>query len=112
MFNLSIVALTTILLFSLNSDDDEFYDRTQKPAKRKGGENQSIETADSLLDKKDAIVKEMEDKRQLLLSEDKTGQVNENLEAADELDVFMSGLSSQLGLYYFGFVILVINCAD
>lgn len=83
----------------MNSDEDEFYDRTQKPAKQKGGENQSVETADSLLDKKDAIVKEMEDKRQLLLSEDKTGPVNENLEAADELDVFMSGLSSQLGVY-------------
>ncbi|XP_019195353.1 PREDICTED: kanadaptin [Ipomoea nil] len=79
-----------------SSGEDEFYDRTQKPAKQKGGENQSVETADSLLDKKDAIVKEMEDKRQLLLSEDKTGPVNENLEAADELDVFMSGLSSQL----------------
>lgn len=78
------------------SDDDEFYDRTQKPAKKKGAENQSIETADSLLDKKDALVREMEDKRKLLLSEDNTSKVNDNLESGDDLDLYMSGLSSQL----------------
>ncbi|CAH9084347.1 unnamed protein product [Cuscuta europaea] len=79
------------------SDDDEFYDRTKKPAKRKSGENQSIETADSLLDKKDALVSEMEEKRKLLLSENNdTGEVKESLEAGDDLDLYMSGLSSQL----------------
>ncbi|XP_059293826.1 uncharacterized protein LOC132046982 [Lycium ferocissimum] len=81
----------------LSSEEDEFYDRTQKP-KRKTGENQSIETADSLLDKKDAIVREMEDKRTLFLDEkDGTGQASE-VEAGDELDAYMSGLSSQLAL--------------
>ncbi|XP_060191947.1 uncharacterized protein LOC132621628 [Lycium barbarum] len=81
----------------LSSEEDEFYDRTQKP-KRKTGENQSIETADSLLDKKDAIVREMEDKRRLFLDEkDGTGQAGE-VEAGDELDAYMSGLSSQLAL--------------
>ncbi|CAH9139197.1 unnamed protein product [Cuscuta epithymum] len=79
------------------SDDDEFYDRTKKSAKKKSGENQSIETADSLLDKKDALVSEMEEKRKLLLSEDNdTGEVKESLEAGDDLDLYMSGLSSQL----------------
>ncbi|KAK4346386.1 hypothetical protein RND71_032725 [Anisodus tanguticus] len=47
----------------LSSEEDEFYDRTKKPSKRKTGENQSTETADSLLDKKDAIVREMEDEK-------------------------------------------------
>ncbi|KAJ8567164.1 hypothetical protein K7X08_019372 [Anisodus acutangulus] len=82
----------------LSSEEDEFYDRTQKPSKRKTGENQSIETADSLLDKKDAIVREMEDKRRLFLDEkDGTGQESE-VEAGDELDAYMTGLSSQLAL--------------
>ncbi|KAK4712334.1 hypothetical protein R3W88_006847 [Solanum pinnatisectum] len=81
-----------------SSEEDEFYDRTQKPSKRKTGENQSIETADSLLDKKDAIVREMEDKRRLFLDEkDGTGQ-GSAVEAGDELDAYMSGLSSQLAL--------------
>lgn len=83
--------------FLPHSEEDEFYDRTQKPSKRKVGENQSIETADSLLDKKDAIVREMEDKRKLFLDEkDGTGQESA-VEAGDELDAYMSGLSSQLG---------------
>ncbi|KAK4367640.1 hypothetical protein RND71_011432 [Anisodus tanguticus] len=82
----------------LSSEEDEFYDRTQKPSKRKTGENQSIETADSLLDKKDAIVREMEDKRRLFLDEkDGTGQESE-VEAGDELDAYMTGLSSQLAI--------------
>lgn len=81
-----------------SSEEDDFYDRTQKPSKRKTGENQSIETADSLLDKKDAIVREMEDKRTLLPDEkDGTGQGSE-VGAGDELDAYMSGLSSQLVL--------------
>ncbi|XP_016445189.1 uncharacterized protein LOC107770402 [Nicotiana tabacum] len=80
----------------ISSEEDEFYDRTQKPSKRKSGENQSIETADSLLDKKDNIVRQMEDTRRLLLDEkDGTGQECE-VEAGDELDAYMSGLSSQL----------------
>ncbi|KAL2522982.1 SMAD/FHA domain-containing protein [Forsythia ovata] len=80
------------------SDDDEFYDRTQKPSKRRSGENQSIETADSLLDKKDAIVKEMEDKEKSLLDEDKMAQTNEVSEAGDALDAYMTAVSSQLVL--------------
>ncbi|KAG5624101.1 hypothetical protein H5410_009319 [Solanum commersonii] len=81
-----------------SSEEDEFYDRTQKPSKNKDGKNQSIETADSLLDKKDAIVREMEDKRKLFLDEkDCTGQES-TVEAGDELDAYMSGLSSQLAL--------------
>ncbi|CAN4082749.1 unnamed protein product [Withania somnifera] len=81
-----------------SSEEDEFYDRTQKSLKRKTGENQSIETADSLLYKKDAIVREMEEKRGLILDvKYGTGQGSE-VEAGDELDAYMSGLSSQLAL--------------
>ncbi|KAL3526645.1 hypothetical protein ACH5RR_011301 [Cinchona calisaya] len=80
------------------SDDDEFYDRTQKPPKKKSGENQSIETADSLLEKKEAILKEMEDTRKLLHDEDKRVQKNEVAEEGDALDAYMSGVSSQLAL--------------
>ncbi|KAM7520607.1 hypothetical protein LguiB_019569 [Lonicera macranthoides] len=84
------------------SDDDEFYDRAKaKTSKPKGAETQSIETADSLLDKKDVIIKEMEDKRKLLLEEkDRLASKNEveEAEAGDALDAYMSGLSSQLVL--------------
>ncbi|XP_027078357.2 uncharacterized protein [Coffea arabica] len=78
------------------SDDDDFYDRTQKPSKKKSGENQSIETADSLLEKKEAILKEMEDTRNLLLNEDKSVPKREVAEEGDALDAYMSSVSSQL----------------
>lgn len=78
------------------SDDDEFYDRTQKHPKQKTGENQSIETTDSLLDKKEAILEEIEVKRKLLSDEDKTVQGDEVPEVGDVLDAFMSAVSSQI----------------
>ncbi|KAI8032354.1 65-kDa microtubule-associated protein 1 [Camellia lanceoleosa] len=81
-------------------DDDEFYDRTKKKtSNQKGGESQSIETADTLLDKKDAIITEMEEKKKLLLEEkDSIASENEVLtDARDALDAYMSDLSSQLG---------------
>ncbi|XP_050227016.1 uncharacterized protein LOC126676777 [Mercurialis annua] len=79
------------------SDDDDFYDRTKKPSKQKVGENQSVETADTLLDKRDAILKEMEDKRDELLTE-KNKMASETASGGDALDAYMSGLSSQLVL--------------
>ncbi|CAL5369749.1 unnamed protein product [Camellia sinensis] len=82
-----------------SSDDDEFYDRTKKKtSNRKGGESQSIETADTLLDKKDAIITEIEEKKKLLLEEkDRIASENEVLtDAGDALDAYMSDLSSQL----------------
>ncbi|KAK7820784.1 protein phosphatase 1 regulatory inhibitor subunit ppp1r8 like protein [Quercus suber] len=82
-----------------SSDDDEFYDRTKKPS-QKAGENQSIETADTLLAKRDAIMKEMENKKELL-SIEKNKMASETAaetEVGDALDAFMSGLSSQLVL--------------
>ncbi|KAF8399234.1 hypothetical protein HHK36_015099 [Tetracentron sinense] len=82
------------------SDDDEFYDRTKKKAViQKTGESQSVETADTLLDKKDAIIKEMEDKK--LLFNEKSRMVPEiegATECGDPLDAYMTGLSSQLVL--------------
>ncbi|XP_024974435.1 kanadaptin isoform X2 [Cynara cardunculus var. scolymus] len=81
------------------SDEDEFYDRTRKkPSKQKGAESQSIETADSLLDKKDAINREIEEKKKLLVDEkNRVIADSEDVgEAGDVLDAFMSGLSSQL----------------
>ncbi|XVF31633.1 hypothetical protein REPUB_Repub17cG0008200 [Reevesia pubescens] len=84
-----------------SSDDDEFYDRTKKkPTVQKVGETQTIETADSLLDKRDAIMKEIEGKKELMLSE-KNKMASETAletEAGDALDAYMSGLSSQLVL--------------
>ncbi|KAF9623585.1 hypothetical protein IFM89_003375 [Coptis chinensis] len=81
------------------SDDDDFYDRTKKSATQKAGEHQSIETADSLLDKKDVIMKEMENKRSLI--SEKTKSINEiegGADGGDALDTYMTGLSSQLVL--------------
>ncbi|XP_065854823.1 uncharacterized protein [Euphorbia lathyris] len=83
------------------SDEDEFYDRTKKPSVQKGNENQSIETADSLLDKRDAIMKVMEDKKKLLLMEKNKveSETTEGTEVGDDaLDAYMSGLSTQLVL--------------
>ncbi|MFQ6642491.1 hypothetical protein Gotur_017246 [Gossypium turneri] len=83
----------------ISSDDDEFYDRTKKkPTVQKVGETQSIETADSLLDKRDAITKEIEEKKELLLTEKNKMASDTGLEteAGDALDAYMSGLSSQL----------------
>lgn len=83
----------------LLSDDDDFYDRTKKPSNKKTSESQSIETADSLLDKRDAIKKEMEEKRGLLLSEENKMESHTDLDTGtDALDAYMSGLSSQLVL--------------
>ncbi|XP_039029721.1 kanadaptin-like isoform X1 [Hibiscus syriacus] len=85
----------------LESDDDDFYDRTKKkPTVQKVGETQSIETADSLLDKRDAITKEIEGKKELLLSEKNkmASETGLETEAGDALDAYMSGLSSQLEL--------------
>ncbi|CAL0318762.1 unnamed protein product [Lupinus luteus] len=83
----------------LSDDDDEFYDRTnRKSSNQKPGDNQSIETADTLLDKKNAITKEMSDKKELLVIE-KNNFLSESAgqdEVNDPLDAFMTGLSSQL----------------
>ncbi|XP_061344258.1 uncharacterized protein LOC133290215 [Gastrolobium bilobum] len=84
--------------YSSDDDDDEFYDRTKrKPSHQKPGENKSVETADTLLDKRDAIVKEMNDKKELLMIE-KNKMLSESTtqDVGDSLDAYMSGLSSQL----------------
>ncbi|KAF5748898.1 kanadaptin [Tripterygium wilfordii] len=82
------------------SDEDEFYDRTKKRPKKKIGESQSVETADTLLEKRDDIMREMEDKKELLLAEKNkmASETSEETEAGDVLDAYMSGLSSQLVL--------------
>ncbi|CAL2249893.1 unnamed protein product [Prunus armeniaca] len=84
----------------LLSDDDEFYDRTKKPSSKKAGENPSVETSDTLLDKRDAIMKEMEEKKELLSIEKNkmASKTTDETDAADALDAYMSGLSSQLVL--------------
>ncbi|KAJ4833081.1 hypothetical protein Tsubulata_001057 [Turnera subulata] len=83
-----------------SSDDDEFYDRTKKPSVKKNGHDQTIETSDSLLDKRDAIMKEMGEKKELLLLEKNkmSTETRVETEAGDALDAYMSGLSSQLVL--------------
>ncbi|CAK8540800.1 unnamed protein product [Lathyrus sativus] len=84
-----------------SDDDDEFYDRTKKkPSKKKPGDNQSIETADTLLDKRDTIMKEINDKKELLMTEKnkvlpETESTTQD-DVDDSLDAYMSGLSSQL----------------
>ncbi|KAI3922985.1 hypothetical protein MKW98_013519 [Papaver atlanticum] len=82
------------------SDEDDFYDRTKKKPVCKTGENTSVETADTLLDKKDAIISEMEIKASLLLSEKnrRIPEVAQTSESGDALDAYMTGLSSQLVL--------------
>lgn len=84
----------------MSSDDDEFYDRTKKKHSiKKSSESQSIETADTLLDKRDTIMKEMEEKKDMLSTEKNkiSSESAAKTEAGDTLDAYMSGLSSQLG---------------
>ncbi|KAI3884259.1 hypothetical protein MKX03_017099 [Papaver bracteatum] len=84
-----------------SSDEDDFYDRTKKKSIQKAGESTSVETADTLLDKKDAIVSEIESKSRLLLSERNKviPEVERTMENGDDaLDAYMTGLSSQLVL--------------
>ena len=84
----------------MSSDDDEFYDRTKKkPSSKKAAENQSVETADTLLDKRDSVMKKIEYKKELLLIENNkmASEKTEETETGDALDAFMSGISSQLG---------------
>ncbi|KAL9226483.1 hypothetical protein vseg_002290 [Gypsophila vaccaria] len=79
------------------SDDDEFYDRTKKKPVSKSTDAESVETADSLLDKKEALVKQMEEKKRVLSEEkNKISEPVAEPNAGDVLDAFMSGLSSQL----------------
>lgn len=84
--------------FNLCSDDDEFYDRTKKKSANKSANTQSVETADSLLDKKEILLKEMEEKKKLLLEEkNMTSEPMVEQDTGDALDAYMSGLSSKLG---------------
>lgn len=83
----------------LLSDDDDFYDRTKKKPANKSADTQSVETADSLLDKKEALLNEMEEKKKLLLEErNKTLKPVVEQDPGDALDAYMSDLSSQLVL--------------
>uniref|UniRef100_A0A0D9WP82 FHA domain-containing protein n=1 Tax=Leersia perrieri TaxID=77586 RepID=A0A0D9WP82_9ORYZ len=79
------------------SDDDEFYDRTKKKSSsNKSSEQQSVETADSLLEKKDSIMSDIESKQKLVEEEKNKLAKGDNTDVGDDLDAYMSGLSSQL----------------
>ncbi|CAN6477446.1 unnamed protein product [Victoria cruziana] len=81
------------------SDDDEFYDRTKKKASSlsKVGEKERVETAETLLDKKECITKEIEEIRNALQEEKKIAKgIAGETDGADALDAFMSGLSNQI----------------
>ncbi|XP_066378158.1 uncharacterized protein [Miscanthus floridulus] len=78
------------------SDDDEFFDRTKKKSSQKSSEQQSVETADSLLEKKDFITNDIESKTKLLEEEKHKLSESDTPDLRDDLDAYMSGLSSQL----------------
>ncbi|TVU11654.1 hypothetical protein EJB05_45251, partial [Eragrostis curvula] len=79
------------------SDDDEFYDRTKKKSSsQKSSEQQSVETADSLLEKKDSITGDIENKKKFLEEEKLKLAQSDTANHGDDLDAYMSGLSSQL----------------
>lgn len=59
----------------------------------------SVETADTLLDKKEQILRDIEE-RIIMLQKEKTRTMSEavnKIEKEDALDVFMTDLSSELG---------------
>ncbi|KAH7688954.1 Forkhead-associated (FHA) domain-containing protein [Dioscorea alata] len=83
------------------SDDDDFYDRTKKKSPVQiSGKHQSVETADTLTEKKESIISQMEEKKALLSQEQqKLATENEsNSDVGDDLDAYMTGISSQLVL--------------
>ncbi|KAJ0986815.1 hypothetical protein J5N97_005171 [Dioscorea zingiberensis] len=82
------------------SDDDEFYDRTKKKSSVQKSSEQSVETADTLIDKKESIINQMKEKKALLDQEQQKLVLNSesNPEGGDDLDAYMSGISSQLVL--------------
>ncbi|CAH2079784.1 unnamed protein product [Thlaspi arvense] len=82
-----------------SSDEDDFYDRTKKkPSTKKGSESQTVETVDSLLEKRDKFVKEVEEKNEQLSAEKNKMETETVAEVAsgDSLDAYMTGLSSTL----------------
>lgn len=89
--------------YVLFSDEDDFYDRTKKkPSTLKGSENQTVETVDSLLDKRDNVLKEIEAMNEQLLTEKNKMEIENVTEVAsadslDALDAYMTGLSTTLG---------------
>ncbi|MCO5554946.1 hypothetical protein L7F22_008485 [Adiantum nelumboides] len=83
------------------SDDDNFYDRTSSTKMlkgNKGGERaQIVETAESLLEKRASVLKELERLNQLLESEVKNDtEVSEVPQSQDPLDAFMTTVSAKL----------------
>lgn len=83
-----------------SSDEDDFYDRTKKkkPSTQKGTESQTVETVDSLLEKRDKVLKEIEEKNEQLSAEKNKMETETVPEVAsgDSLDAYMTGLSSTL----------------
>lgn len=109
----SLARVHCVLIFTRDvvffcSDDDDFYDRTKKkPSTQKGSESQTVETVDSLLEKRDKVLKDIEEKNDQLSAEKnkmETETVTE-VESGDSLDAYMTGLSTTLGNFY-NFVLL------
>ncbi|CAA7055528.1 unnamed protein product [Microthlaspi erraticum] len=82
-----------------SSDEDDFYDRTKKkPLTQKGSESQTVETVDSLLEKRDKVLKEIEEKNEQLSAEKNKMEIETvaEVESGDSLDAYMTGLSTSL----------------
>lgn len=83
------------------SDDDDFYDRTCHDKDKttiKGGEPaQVVETAESLLEKREKIIKDIERLTEVVDSEKKNhAEICPDQEPPDTLDAFMTNVSSKL----------------
>ncbi|KAL2620656.1 hypothetical protein R1flu_000861 [Riccia fluitans] len=82
--------------------DDEFYDRTSKlkEKKKKKENSQVVETAETLLEKKSTLSKEIESVRLLMKAEEKQDKqeevVNKETESVDPLDSFMTTISTSI----------------
>ncbi|KAL3681305.1 hypothetical protein R1sor_024261 [Riccia sorocarpa] len=82
--------------------DDEFYDRTSKlkEKKKKKEAGQVVETAETLLEKKSSISKEIEGVRLLMKAEEEQDKqqdmVNKETESLDPLDKFMTAISTSI----------------
>lgn len=92
------------MLIDIYLSDDDFYDRTNKRKQKakKGEAVQVVETAETLLEKRDVIAQEMDVVSSELKAEEAKSISEEESsiasESIDPLDAFMSSVSTNIGM--------------
>jgi hypothetical protein len=94
--------MKALLDADIDSDDDSFYDRTERRAKRtrtnKPAASAQVDTYETLLEKRNAAQKELEDLKRKLHEADIASNRQQAIhdEEADELDIYMKGIQQDV----------------